>query len=94
MKMKTIGLLFYLLTTLTFAIHVHAEEGKELKTPILKVEEFDQAVDFFEALGFERTSTQENIRTKLYVTFENVKYMIRFDIWPLLDDVTFVTNPT
>lgn len=32
-----------------------------------------------------------NIRTKLYVTFENVKYMIRFDIWPLLDEVTFVT---
>ena len=66
-------------------------EGKEVKTPILKVEEFDQAVDFFEALGFQRTSTQENIRTKLYVTFENVKYMIRFDIWPLLDEVTFVT---
>ncbi len=76
--------------TITYKVK-NAEEGKELKTPILKVEEFDQAVDFFEALGFERTSTQENIRTKLYVTFENVKYMIRFDIWPLLDDVTFVT---
>lgn len=76
--------------TITYKVK-NAEEGKELKTPILKVEEFDQAIDFFEALGFQRTSIQENIRTKIYVTFENVKYMIRFDIWPLLDDVTFVT---
>lgn len=65
--------------------------GVEQRIPILKVEEFDQATEFFEALGFIRTSIQENIRTKLYVTCENVKYMIRFDVWPLLDEVTFVT---
>lgn len=76
--------------TITYKVK-NAEEGKELKTPILKVEEFDQAIEFFETLGFQRTSVQENIRTKIYVTFENVKYMIRFDIWPLLDEVTFVT---
>lgn len=37
MKMKTIGLLFYLLTTLTFAIHVHAEEGKEQQLNISEI---------------------------------------------------------
>ena len=50
--------------TITYKVK-NTTEGKEVKTPILKVEEFDQAVDFFEALGFQRTSTQENIRTKL-----------------------------
>lgn len=76
--------------TITYKVK-NVEEGKEARTPILRVEEFDQAIDFFETLGFQRTSIQENIRTKLYVTFENIKFMIRFDIWPLLDDVTFVT---
>lgn len=76
--------------TITYKVK-NIDNGTELKTPVLKVEEFDQATDFFEALGFKRSSIQENIRTKLYLTFENVKYMIRFDIWPLLDEVTFVT---
>lgn len=54
--------------TITYKVK-NTTEGKEVKTPILKVEEFDQAVDFFEALGFQRTSTQENIcRLPRYLT--------------------------
>lgn len=76
--------------TITYKVK-NSKIGEEKKTPLLKVEELDQATSFFEELGFVRTSLQENIRTKLYVTFEKVKYMIRFDNWPLLDDITFVT---
>lgn len=69
----------------------NTKEGQEKKTPILRVEEYEPAKNFFEQLGFVRSSTQENIRTKIYVTFENIKYMVRFDVWPQIEDVTFVT---
>lgn len=69
----------------------NAKEGQEKKTPILRVEEYEPAKNFFEQLGFTRSSTQENFRTKIYVTFENIKYMVRFDVWPEIEDVTFVT---
>lgn len=69
----------------------NAKEGQEKKTPILRVEEYEPAKNFFEQLGFTRSSTQENIRTKIYVTFENIKYMVRFDVWPEIEEVTFVT---
>lgn len=76
--------------TITYKVK-NTDVGFERKIPILKVEEFDRATEFFEALGFARTSLQENYRTKIYVTFEKVKYVIRFDIWPSLEEVTFVT---
>lgn len=76
--------------TITYKVK-NTHVGFEQKIPFLKVDDFDRATEFFESLGFARTSLQENYRTKIYVTFEKIKYMIRFDIWPSLEEVTFVT---
>lgn len=76
--------------TITYKMK-NIKDGQEKKIPMLRVEEFDQAKSFFESMGFVRSSTQENRRTKIYVTFDNIKYVIRFDVWPQLEDLTFVT---
>ncbi len=57
---------------------------------LLKVDNYDDATHLFDLLGFEKTSYQENLRTKLVCIFDEVKYIIRFDIWPHIEDVAFV----
>lgn len=76
--------------TITYKMK-NTKDGQEKKIPKLRVEEFDQAKSFFESMGFVKSSTQENKRTKAYVIFENIKYMIKFDVWPQLEDLTFLT---
>lgn len=78
-------------TGVTITYKQKNEDGEETKNPILRVEEFDHAKAFFEAMGFVESSTQETLRTKYYVTFDKVKYIIRFDIWPGLESLCFVT---
>ena len=78
-------------TGVTITYKQKNEDGEETHNPILRVEEFDHAKAFFEAMGFIESSTQETKRTKYYVTFDKVKYIIRFDIWPGLEDYCFVT---
>lgn len=57
---------------------------------LLKVDNYDDATHLFDLLGFQKTSYQENFRTKYVCIFDDVKYIIHFDIWPHIEDVTFV----
>jgi hypothetical protein len=58
---------------------------------VLKVDNYDDAIHLFDLLHYERVSYQENLRSKFVCNLDDVKYVIRFDIWPKIEDVTFVT---
>lgn len=58
---------------------------------VLKVDNYDDAIHLFDLLHYERASYQENLRSKFVCNLDQVKYIIRFDIWPKIEDVTFVT---
>lgn len=62
-------------------------EDEEAK---LKVDYYGDATYLFDLLGFEQTSYQENKRTKFVCVHDGVKYIIRFDIWPKIEDITFI----
>lgn len=57
---------------------------------LLKVDNFDDANHLFDLLHFIRTSYQENRRSKFVCKLDRVKYIVRFDIWPKIEDVVFV----
>lgn len=57
---------------------------------LLKVESFDDATHLFDLLKFTKTSYQENKRSKFVCIFDKVKYIIRFDLWPEIEEVVFV----
>ncbi|MCL2311681.1 MAG: hypothetical protein FWC41_04205 [Firmicutes bacterium] len=56
----------------------------------LRVESFDDAAELFELIGYVQTSYQENKRSKFVCVVDKVRYMVRFDVWPKLEDVIFV----
>lgn len=58
---------------------------------LLKVDNFDDANHLFNLLDFKCTSYQENLRSKFICKLDRIKYMIRFDIWPKIEDVVFVS---
>lgn len=58
---------------------------------VLKVDNYDDAIHLFDLLHYERASYQENLRSKFVCILDQVKYIIRFDTWPKIEDVTFVT---
>lgn len=58
---------------------------------LLKVDNFDDAVHLFNLLNFTCTSYQENKRSKFVCKLDRVKYIVRFDIWPKIEDVIFVS---
>ena len=58
---------------------------------VLKVDNYDDAIHLFDLLHYERVSYQENLRSKFVCVLDQVKYIIKFDIWPKIEDVTFVT---
>lgn len=58
---------------------------------VLKVDNYDDAIHLFDLLHYERASYQENLRSKFVCVLDGVKYVIRFDTWPKIEDVTFVT---
>ncbi|OQB13704.1 MAG: hypothetical protein BWY15_01552 [Firmicutes bacterium ADurb.Bin193] len=58
---------------------------------LLKAENFVDATHLFDLLNYERTSYQENKRTKFVCVLDKIKYIVRFDIWPKIEDVVFVT---
>lgn len=58
---------------------------------LLKVDNFDDANHLFDLLQFKRTSYQENRRSKFVCKLDGVKYIVRFDIWPKIEDVVFVS---
>jgi hypothetical protein len=58
---------------------------------LLKVDNFDDATHLFDLLKYERDSYQENKRSKFICVMEGVKYIVRFDIWPKIEDVIFVS---
>lgn len=60
---------------------------------LLTVDNFDDATHLFELLHFEKTSYQENKRFKYRFTVppEGLEYLIRFDVWPKIEEFVFVT---
>lgn len=58
---------------------------------VLKVDNYDDAIHLFDLLHYERASYQENLRSKFVCVLDEVKYIIKFDIWPKIEDVTFVS---
>lgn len=75
--------------TITFKDRRKDMRGKD-EYALLKIDNYDDALHLFDLLGFEKTSYQENLRTKFVCIYDDVKYIIRFDIWPHIEDVTFV----
>ena len=63
----------------------------EEEKAVLKVDNYDDAIHLFDLLHYERASYQENLRSKFVCILDQVKYIIRFDIWPKIEDVTFVS---
>ena len=63
----------------------------DVEKAVLKVDNYDDAIHLFDLLHYERASYQENLRSKFVCNLDQVKYIIRFDIWPKIEDVTFVT---
>lgn len=57
----------------------------------IEVEDYYEATHMFDLLGFTKSSIQETRRTKYVCTYEEIKYIICFDIWPGLEDIVFVT---
>ena len=47
----------------------------------MEVDDFYEANHMFELLGFQKTSTQETRRTKYVCFYEDIKYVICFDVW-------------
>lgn len=57
----------------------------------MEVDDFYEANHMFELLGFQKTLTQETRRTKYVCFYEDIKYVICFDVWPGLEDTLFLT---
>ena len=57
----------------------------------IEVEDYYEATHMFDLLGFTKSSIQETRRTKYVCTYEEIKYIICFDIWPGLEDIIFLT---
>ena len=58
---------------------------------VLKVDNYDDAIHLFDLLHYEKVSYQENRRSKFACSLDQVKYIVKFDIWPKIEDVTFVS---
>lgn len=59
---------------------------------VLKVDNYDDAIHLFDLIDcYDRVSYQENLRSQFVCTFDQDKYIVRFDIWPKIEDVIFVT---
>ena len=56
----------------------------------LEVDNYYDAIHMFDLLGFKKTSTQETKRSKLVCFYESVKYLVCFDVWPGLEEITFI----
>lgn len=61
---------------------------------VLKVDNYYDALHLFDLLHYEKVSYQENYRTKFVCILDHIKYIIKFDIWPKIEDVTFVSVNT
>ena len=57
----------------------------------LKVDNYDDALHLFDLLHYEKVSYQENRRSKFACSLDQVKYIVKFDIWPKIEEVTFVS---
>ena len=58
---------------------------------VLKVDNYDDALHLFDLLHYKKVSYQENRRSKFACSLDQVKYIVKFDIWPKIDDVVFVS---
>ncbi|MCL2563282.1 MAG: hypothetical protein FWE08_04525 [Oscillospiraceae bacterium] len=74
--------------TITYKNKKRDMSGEEYA--LLKVESFEDATHLFDLLRYERASYQENKRSKFVCILDDIKYTIRFDIWPKIEDLTFI----
>jgi hypothetical protein len=58
---------------------------------VLKVDNYEDAIHLFDLLHYHKASYQENKRSKFVCVLDQVKYVIKFDIWPKIEDVVFVS---
>ena len=63
----------------------------EEEKAVVKVDNYDDAIHLFDLLQYHKTSYQENRRSKFICVLDQVKYIIKFDIWPKIEDVAFVS---
>lgn len=63
----------------------------EEEKAVLKVDTYDEAIHLFDLLHYQKASYQENRRSKFICELDQVKYIIKFDIWPKIEDVAFVS---
>lgn len=74
--------------SLTYKNMIPFESKQNLERSIeVRIDDYDSMVELLDASGFERASTQENLRTKYMMTHSdsNVSFEITIDIWPQLD---------
>lgn len=63
----------------------------EEEKAVLKVDTYDEAIHLFDLLHYKKASYQENRRSKFICELDHVKYIIKFDIWPKIEEVAFVS---
>jgi hypothetical protein len=71
----------------------YKDKDKDLtseQNAVLKVDNFEDATHLFDLIGFQCTSYQENLRTKFICALDNVKYILRFDVWPGINEFIFI----
>lgn len=67
------------------------KNGANPQNAKLEVDDYYEAMHMLDLFGFKKTSTQQTRRTKYVCHYEDVKYTICFDIWPELEELTFVS---
>lgn len=67
------------------------DSGRTKLVSTLNLEDYTEAIAFFERIGNTVVSTQENMRTKYIYTLDSQKYSICFDFWPHLDEFVFIS---
>lgn len=75
----------------TIAYKSKKKNGANPQKAKLEVDDYYEAMHMLDLFGFTKTSTQQTRRTKIVCHYEDVKYTVCFDIWPELEELTFVT---
>lgn len=75
--------------TVTYKNKKHSKDETDSSQFI--AEDYYSVVQFFKDMGFPLVSEQETLRSKYIFYYENVKYIICFDVWPHIEGWLFVT---
>jgi hypothetical protein len=67
-----------------------SEKNKVKDILTLKVDNFEDAIHFANKMGFYPKSYQETMRSKFLCVYNNVDYVLRFDVWAQIPDYTVI----